>query len=171
MAWAPAATRAAMSGIDVVWDAKAKALNLPLYKLLGELGSAGAGYAGGVALGYQEPAALIDEAAPMAAGYTAVKPMASRAKPDGGAGVGRPEDDVEEERGEQRLRAEHGDQAVPPGGSRRSRWRAAYPRSPRSRACHGRWPTAPPYRPRTTGDLGPVGGTSFTRSAWPPRHR
>ena len=65
----------AMSGIDMaIWDAKAKALNLPLYKLLGGSARAVPAYAGGVALGYQEPAALIDEAAPhMAAGYTAVK--------------------------------------------------------------------------------------------------
>ncbi|GGJ00379.1 mandelate racemase/muconate lactonizing enzyme family protein [Neoroseomonas lacus] len=65
----------AMSGIDMaIWDAKAKALNLPLYKLLGGAARAVPAYAGGVALGYQEPAELIDEAAPhMAAGYKAVK--------------------------------------------------------------------------------------------------
>jgi L-alanine-DL-glutamate epimerase-like enolase superfamily enzyme len=65
----------AMSGIDMaIWDAKGKALNLPLYKLLGGAARPIPAYAGGVALGYQEPAALIDEAAPhMEAGYTAVK--------------------------------------------------------------------------------------------------
>lgn len=65
----------AMSGIDMaIWDAKARALNLPLYKLLGGAARPVPAYAGGVALGYQEPAALIDEAAPhMAAGYKAVK--------------------------------------------------------------------------------------------------
>lgn len=70
-----AACAMAMSGIDMaIWDAKAKALKLPLYKLLGGASRPVAAYAGGVALGYQEPAALIDEAAPhMDAGYTAVK--------------------------------------------------------------------------------------------------
>ena len=65
----------AMSGIDMaIWDAKARALNLPLYKLLGGAARPVPAYAGGVALGYQEPAALIDEAAPhIDAGYKAVK--------------------------------------------------------------------------------------------------
>ena len=70
-----AACAMAMSGIDMaLWDAKGKALNLPLYKLLGGSARPVPAYAGGVALGYQPPAELIDEAAPhMAAGYTAVK--------------------------------------------------------------------------------------------------
>ncbi len=70
-----AACAMAMSGIDMaIWDAKARALKLPLYRLLGGASRPIAAYAGGVALGYQEPAALIDEAAPhMAAGYTSVK--------------------------------------------------------------------------------------------------
>lgn len=65
----------AMSGIDMaLWDAKGKALNLPLYKLLGGSARAVPAYAGGVALGYQPPAQLIDEASPhMEAGYRAVK--------------------------------------------------------------------------------------------------
>jgi len=65
----------AMSGIDMaLWDAKGKALNLPLYKLLGGSARPVPAYAGGVALGYQPPAQLIDEAAPhMEAGYKAVK--------------------------------------------------------------------------------------------------
>jgi len=65
----------AMSGIDMaLWDAKGKALNLPLYKLLGGAARPVPAYAGGVALGYQPPMELIDEAAPhMAAGYRAVK--------------------------------------------------------------------------------------------------
>jgi L-alanine-DL-glutamate epimerase-like enolase superfamily enzyme len=70
-----AACAMAMSGIDMaLWDAKGKALDLPLYKLLGGAARPVAAYAGGVALGYQPPAQLIDEAAPhMAAGYRAVK--------------------------------------------------------------------------------------------------
>ncbi|MBR0649284.1 mandelate racemase/muconate lactonizing enzyme family protein [Roseomonas terrae] len=65
----------AMSGLDMaIWDAKAKALKLPLYRLLGGSSRPVPAYAGGVALGYQDPAALIDEAAPhMEAGYRAVK--------------------------------------------------------------------------------------------------
>jgi D-galactarolactone cycloisomerase len=70
-----AACAMAMSGIDMaLWDAKGKALNLPLYKLLGGARRPVPAYAGGVALGYQEPAALIDEAGPhVTAGYRAVK--------------------------------------------------------------------------------------------------
>lgn len=65
----------AMSGLDMaIWDAKAKALKLPLYRLLGGARRPIPAYAGGVALGYQPPAELVAEAAPhMAAGYKAVK--------------------------------------------------------------------------------------------------
>ena len=65
----------AMSGLDMaLWDAKGKALNLPLYKLLGGSARPIPAYAGGVSLGYQPPAQLIDEAAPLIeAGYKAVK--------------------------------------------------------------------------------------------------
>jgi len=70
-----AACAMAMSGIDMaLWDAKGKALKLPLYRLLGGARRPVPAYAGGVALGYQEPAALIDEAGPhVEAGYRAVK--------------------------------------------------------------------------------------------------
>lgn len=70
-----AACAMAMSGIDMaLWDAKGKALNLPLHKLLGGAARPVQAYAGGVALGYQPPAQLIDEAAPhVEAGYRAVK--------------------------------------------------------------------------------------------------
>lgn len=70
-----AACAMAMSGIDMaLWDIKGKALGLPLCRLLGGAVRPVPAYAGGVALGYQEPAALIDEAAPhIQAGYKAVK--------------------------------------------------------------------------------------------------
>ena len=65
----------AMSGIDMaLWDIRGKATGWPLYKLLGGAQKPIPAYAGGVSLGYQEPAALVDEAQPhLAAGYKAVK--------------------------------------------------------------------------------------------------
>ncbi len=65
----------AMSGIDMaLWDIRAKAAGWPLYRLLGGASRPIPAYAGGVSLGYQEPAALLDEMAPhLAAGYRAVK--------------------------------------------------------------------------------------------------
>src|SRR6185295_12217152 len=71
-----AATVMAMSGLDMaLWDIRAKAAGWPLYKLLG--GSAERkikAYAGGVALGWQDPSALVDEIAPLVElGYKAVK--------------------------------------------------------------------------------------------------
>jgi D-galactarolactone cycloisomerase len=71
-----AATSMAMSGLDMaLWDLKAKAAGWPLWKLLG--GSAARkvkAYAGGVALGWQDAQALVDEIAPhVALGYRAVK--------------------------------------------------------------------------------------------------
>lgn len=65
----------AMSGIDMaLWDIRGKAVGWPLYRLLGGSSKALPAYAGGVALGWQEPAALVDEAAEhVEAGYKAIK--------------------------------------------------------------------------------------------------
>jgi D-galactarolactone cycloisomerase len=65
----------AMSGIDMaLWDIKGKAVGWPLWRLLGGSRRPVPAYAGGVALGYQPPAQLIDEAEPLIeAGYQAVK--------------------------------------------------------------------------------------------------
>src|SRR5882672_2341309 len=70
-----AATAIAMSGIDMaLWDIRGKAVGWPLYRLLGGGGRPIPAYAGGVSLGYQEPAALVDEArVHVEAGYKAVK--------------------------------------------------------------------------------------------------
>ena len=70
-----AATCLAMSGLDMAcWDIKGKAVGWPLYKLLGGSRRAIPAYAGGVSLGYQDPASLIDEARPhIEAGYKALK--------------------------------------------------------------------------------------------------
>jgi len=64
-----------MSGIDMaLWDIRGKAIGWPLYRLLGGASRPIPAYAGGVSLGYQEPAALVEEArALIASGYTAVK--------------------------------------------------------------------------------------------------
>jgi D-galactarolactone cycloisomerase len=65
----------AMSGLDqACWDIRGKAVGWPLYKLLGGTAKPIPAYAGGVSLGYQEPASLVDEARPhIEAGYQAVK--------------------------------------------------------------------------------------------------
>ncbi len=70
-----AGTALAMSGIDqALWDIRGKVTGWPLYRLLGGTSRPVPAYAGGVSLGYQEPAALVDEARPLvAAGYRAVK--------------------------------------------------------------------------------------------------
>lgn len=65
----------AMSGLDMaLWDIRAKAAGIPLYRLLGSKGRAVPAYAGGVALGWQDPAALAQEAQRhVETGYRAVK--------------------------------------------------------------------------------------------------
>ncbi len=70
-----AGTCLAMSGIDMaLWDIRGKAAGMPLYKLLGGSRKAVPAYAGGVSLGYQPPAQLIEELQKsLAAGYKAVK--------------------------------------------------------------------------------------------------
>jgi len=70
-----AGTALAMSGIDqALWDIRGKVTGWPLYRLLGGTSRPIPAYAGGVSLGDQEPAALVDEARSLvAAGYRAVK--------------------------------------------------------------------------------------------------
>lgn len=65
----------AMSGIDqALWDIRGKAVGWPLYKLLGGSSKPVKAYAGGISLGFQDPASLLDEAqALVAQGYRAVK--------------------------------------------------------------------------------------------------
>jgi D-galactarolactone cycloisomerase len=65
----------AMSGIDMaLWDIRGKALDLPLYRLLGGARKAIPAYAGGVSLGYQAPQTLIEEATRCRdRGYKAIK--------------------------------------------------------------------------------------------------
>ena len=65
----------AMSGIDMaLWDIRGKALNVPLYRLLGGARKAIPAYAGGVSLGYQAPQTLIEEAKrSLDQGYKAIK--------------------------------------------------------------------------------------------------
>jgi L-alanine-DL-glutamate epimerase-like enolase superfamily enzyme len=65
----------AMSGIDLaLWDIRGQAAGMPLYQLLGGSSKPVPAYAGGVSLGYQEPAKLVEEARPLLAmGYKAVK--------------------------------------------------------------------------------------------------
>jgi len=70
-----AACAMAMSGIDMaLWDIRGKAVGWPLYRLLGGGPRAVPAYAGGVALGWQDPSALVEEARRhVEAGYRAVK--------------------------------------------------------------------------------------------------
>lgn len=70
-----AACAMAMSGVDMaLWDIRARAVGWPLYRLLGGASRPLPAYAGGVALGWQDPQALADEArAHVATGYRALK--------------------------------------------------------------------------------------------------
>ena len=70
-----AAAAIAMSGIDMaLWDIRGKAVGWPLYKLLGGGSRPIPAYAGGVSLGYQEPAELVQEVSALVeSGYRAVK--------------------------------------------------------------------------------------------------
>jgi L-alanine-DL-glutamate epimerase-like enolase superfamily enzyme len=65
----------AMSGIDLaLWDIRGQAAGMPLYRLLGGSRKGIPAYAGGVSLGYQEPARLVEEVRKnLDAGYKAVK--------------------------------------------------------------------------------------------------
>lgn len=65
----------ALSGVDMaLWDIRAKAVNMPLYRMLGGSARRIPAYAGGVALGYQPPASLVDESlACVEQGYRAIK--------------------------------------------------------------------------------------------------
>ena len=65
----------ALSGVDMaLWDLRGKALGAPLYRLLGGAARPIPAYAGGVSLGWQEPATLVDEArALVEQGYRALK--------------------------------------------------------------------------------------------------
>lgn len=65
----------AMSGIDLaLWDIRGKVTGWPVYRLLGGKARDIPAYAGGISLGYQEPAELCDEIRGLIArGYKAVK--------------------------------------------------------------------------------------------------
>ena len=65
----------AMSGLDMaLWDIRGKAMGAPLYRLLGGTKKSIPAYAGGIALGYQPPAELVEEARrTVAQGYKALK--------------------------------------------------------------------------------------------------
>ncbi|WP_119461238.1 mandelate racemase/muconate lactonizing enzyme family protein [Rhodospirillaceae bacterium SYSU D60014] len=70
-----AGTAICMSGIDLaLWDIRGKAAGWPIYRLLGGSRKDLRAYAGGLTLGFQDPAALIDEARGyIDAGYGALK--------------------------------------------------------------------------------------------------
>jgi L-alanine-DL-glutamate epimerase-like enolase superfamily enzyme len=70
-----AAAALALSGIDMaLWDIRCQASGLPLYKMLGGAAKPIKAYAGGIALGWQDPASLAEEAKRyVAEGYRALK--------------------------------------------------------------------------------------------------
>jgi L-alanine-DL-glutamate epimerase-like enolase superfamily enzyme len=70
-----AAAALALSGLDIaLWDIKCQATGLPLYQLLGGASKPIKAYAGGIALGWQEPVLLAEEALRhVADGYRALK--------------------------------------------------------------------------------------------------
>jgi len=70
-----AAASMALSGVDLaLWDIRGKAAGWPLYRLLGGASKPIKAYAGGISLGFQEPASLADEALSyVKRGYRAVK--------------------------------------------------------------------------------------------------
>jgi D-galactarolactone cycloisomerase len=69
------ASAMAMSGIDLaLWDIRGKAVGWPVYRLLGGKSKDIPAYAGGISLGFQEPAQLCEEIrALLAKGYRTVK--------------------------------------------------------------------------------------------------
>lgn len=70
-----AAAALALSGVDMaLWDLRCQATGMPLYRLLGGSAKPIKAYAGGIALGWQEPALLAEEAqCHIATGYRALK--------------------------------------------------------------------------------------------------
>ena len=70
-----AAAAMALSGLDIaLWDLRSQATGWPLYRLLGGSAKPIKAYAGGIALGWQEPALLAEEALfHIASGYRALK--------------------------------------------------------------------------------------------------
>ncbi|WP_295851364.1 mandelate racemase/muconate lactonizing enzyme family protein [uncultured Xylophilus sp.] len=70
-----AAAALALSGLDIaLWDLRCQETGWPLYRMLGGVSRPIKAYAGGIALGYQPPAQLAEEAlAHIATGYRALK--------------------------------------------------------------------------------------------------
>lgn len=70
-----AAAALALSGLDLaLWDIRCQAAGMPLYTMLGGRSRPIKAYAGGISLGWQEPASLADEARSyVEQGYRAVK--------------------------------------------------------------------------------------------------
>ena len=69
------ASTMALSGLDIaLWDIKGKYFNSPVYKLLGGSEKKIPSYAGGIALGWQQPETLVEEAHKhISNGYKAIK--------------------------------------------------------------------------------------------------